>query len=97
MPIAALRDCLQDNFVLWLSAEMERRGWSLRQTAQRLGVSDTIMTQIVNGQMSPGADFCQRIALVFHLPPEEVLSRAGLVPLEPKELLLLREVICFSS
>ena len=80
-----------DDFVAWLNAEMEKQGWSLRQTARRTGVSHTTMTNIVNRQTRPSADFCRRIALVFHAPPEEVLCRAGILPTGSKETPSLRE------
>jgi len=85
------------DFVAWLNAEMEKQGWSLQQTAQRVGVSHTVVTNIANGQARPSADFCRRIALVFQLSPEEVFRHAGLLPPEPKGKLALREAICLFS
>jgi len=81
-----------DNFAIWLDAEMKKRGWSLQLVAGRMGVSHTTMTSIANGHMRPSADFCQRIALVFHVPPAEVFRHAGLLPPDLKEMAVLREV-----
>ena len=84
-----------DNFVAWLNAEMEKRGWSLQLVAGRIGVSHTAMANIANGCTRPSADVCQRIALVFHVPPEEVFRRAGLLPPDLREMTVLREVAHF--
>jgi len=81
------------DFVVWLNAEIKKQGWSLQQTAQRVGVSHTVMTDVANGRTRPSADFCRRIALVLQASPEEVFRRAGLLPPEPKGKLVLREAI----
>jgi transcriptional regulator with XRE-family HTH domain len=81
------------DFVVWLNAEIKKQGWSLEQTAQRVGVSHTAMTDIVNGRTRPSAEFCRRIAMVLHASPEEVFRRAGLLPPESKGKLVLREAI----
>ena len=82
-----------DDFVVWLNAEMKKRGWSLRQAARRVGVSYTAFADIADGQARPSADLCQRIALVFQISPEEVFCLAGLLPLRPNEMLALGETV----
>jgi transcriptional regulator with XRE-family HTH domain len=82
-----------DDFVVWLNAEMKKRGWSLRQAARRVGVSYTAFADIADGQARPNADLCQRIALVFQIPPEEVFCLAGLLPLRLNEMLALGETV----
>ena len=83
------------DFAAWLNAQMEKQGLSFQQVAQRVGLSATVVTGIMDGQVRPSADLCQRIATVFDVPPEEVLGHAGLLPLKPSEMLLIREVVCF--
>ena len=83
------------DFAAWLNAEMEKQDLSFQQVARRVGLTDSVMTGIMDGQVRPSADLCQRIAIVFDVPPEEVLGHAGLLPLEPSEMLLIREVVCF--
>jgi transcriptional regulator with XRE-family HTH domain len=85
------------DFAAWLNTEMEEQGLSFQQVAQRVGLSDTVLTGIMDGQMRPSADLCQRIAIVFDVPPEEVLGHAGLLPLKPSEMLLIRETVCFHT
>ena len=85
------------DFAAWLSTEMEGQGLSFQQVAQRVGLSDTVLTGIMDGRMRPSADICQRIAIVLDIPPEEVLGHAGLLPLKPSEMLLIREAVCFHN
>jgi transcriptional regulator with XRE-family HTH domain len=80
-----------DDFVVWLNAEMKKQGWSLQQTARRVGVSCTALADIVDGQARPSADLCQRVALAFQTSPEEVFRLAGLLPLKPNEMVALGE------
>jgi transcriptional regulator with XRE-family HTH domain len=85
------------DFATWLNAEMDKQGLSFQQVAQRVGLSDTVLTGIMDGKVRPSAELCQRIAIVFDVPQEEVLGHAGLLPLKPSEMLLIREAVCFHN
>jgi len=69
-----------DKFAEWVNSEVERRGWSFRETARRAGLSATAVSQVVGGQANPGLDFCIGLARALKIPPEQVLRRAGLLP-----------------
>ena len=84
MPIDAMTNApVTDDFVAWLHAEVDKRGWSLQHIAQRVGVSDIDFARIAKGQLGPSVDLCERVALALSIPEEEVFHRAGLLPLDP--------------
>ena len=64
----------------WLTGEVERRGWSLRELGRRSGLSGAVISDVARGQQRPGLRFCVQIAGALGLPPEGVLRRAGLLP-----------------
>lgn len=71
------------NFVDWLHTEMEKRGWSVRQTARAGGISHTPLSYALNGDQ-PSYDTCAALATAFGIPREEVLILAGLLPKPPQ-------------
>jgi transcriptional regulator with XRE-family HTH domain len=83
MPIDAMANApVTDEFIAWLHAEADKRGWSLQYIAQRIGVSDIDFARIAKGQLGPSVDLCEQVALALSIPEEEVFRRAGLLPLD---------------
>jgi transcriptional regulator with XRE-family HTH domain len=68
------------DFSAWLKAEVAGRGWSLRELGRRSGLSGAAVSAVAQGSQKPGLRFCVRVAGALHLPPEDVLRRAGLLP-----------------
>jgi transcriptional regulator with XRE-family HTH domain len=67
-------------FVNWLGQQLERRGWSYQDLADRAGFSRSGVSLVMTQRQGPGLDFCKGVARAFHLPPEYVLRKAGLLP-----------------
>ncbi len=68
------------DFAAWLTGEVARRGWSLRELGRRSGLSGAVISEVARGKQCPGLRFCVQVAGAFGLPPESVLRRAGLLP-----------------
>ncbi len=63
-----------------LTSEMAERGWSMRELAKRAGISHSQISNIVNGQANPGADFCLSVAHALNMSPEKIFRLAGILP-----------------
>lgn len=74
---------MEKDFVDWLIAEMNARGWNNSELARRAGVVPSTISMVVSRQKRPGLDLCVGIASALHIPPEDVLRSAGLIPPMP--------------
>lgn len=70
-------------FTEWIEDEMTKRGWTIRETARRAGLTHAAISNVLNDQRNPGWNFCVGIARAFGKPPEDVMRRAGLLPRLP--------------
>lgn len=71
---------MTNDFVDWLYAELETRGWSNSELARRVGVTASAMSRITNRQVQASYETCIGIAQALGYPPEQVLRKAGLLP-----------------
>ena len=71
---------MANNFVTWLSKEMEDRGWNNSELARRAGLVPSAVSQVIAGNRGTGPEFCRSVARAFNLPPEMVFRKAGLLP-----------------
>ena len=69
----------------WLSTELERRGWSIRELARRANISHTWIANVLSGQRPASWDFCAAIAQALLKQPEEVFRLASLLPNRPAQ------------
>jgi len=72
-----------DNFTEWLENELNKRNWDRAELARRARLATSTVTRIMNGERSPGPDFCRSVARALNLPPETVFRKAGLLPQKP--------------
>jgi transcriptional regulator with XRE-family HTH domain len=85
------------NFVEWLLGEIDNRGWNQSELARRSGISHGRISQVISGE-KPGSDFCIAVARAFNISIEEVLSRAGIIPLPDLKTAIQQEAnILFSQ
>jgi len=68
-----------EGFVKWLLGEMEVRDWSQSDLARKADVSHARISQILSGD-TPGTKILTRIARALHVPKEEILRQAGILP-----------------
>ena len=71
---------MANNFVTWLSKEMEDRGWNNSELARRAGLVPSAISQVIAGNRGTGPEFCRSVARAFNLPAEMVFRKAGLLP-----------------
>ncbi len=60
---------------------------SQAELARRSGLSQGLISQILNGQRKPGVEACAGFARAFHLPTEDVMRRAGLLSARLQDML----------
>lgn len=73
-----------EQFVEWLQAELDQRGWLASDLARRAGLGSGTLSQLMNGYRNPGPDVCRSIAHALKVPEEEVFRRAGLLSPKPE-------------
>jgi len=71
---------MANNFVTWLTSEMETRGWNNSELARRAGLVPSAISQVIAGNRGTGPEFCRSVARALGLPPETVFRKAGLLP-----------------
>lgn len=64
----------------WLSEELERRHWSHRELARRVGLSQGLVSQTLAGDRSPSNNFCLKVAQALGEAPEKLFRLAGILP-----------------
>jgi transcriptional regulator with XRE-family HTH domain len=69
----------------WLNEQSEERRLSLREIAERAGVSHTTIIRIANNKLKtrPSADVCFGIARALSVPPQRVFRYAGYPEMTP--------------
>jgi len=71
-------------FVSWLNSRLVEKGWSQADLSKRAQVSPAMVSSVLSGKREPGISFCNSIASVLRVPPEDVYRMAGLLPSEPE-------------
>jgi len=72
---------MENDFVTWLSNELNTRSWSMSELARRAGITHGAISHVLSESRNPGPDFCKAIARAFGIPPEQVFRLAGLLPI----------------
>jgi transcriptional regulator with XRE-family HTH domain len=63
-----------------ITAELTRRNLSHSQLATKAGVSKSLVSRTLRGDMPASADFCIKIAIALDVAPEYILRLAGILP-----------------
>jgi transcriptional regulator with XRE-family HTH domain len=66
------------DFINWLNKEIEKRDWSIRQTARAANLSHTVISNLLSGD-KPTFNTCAALAEAFNIPSNFVFQIAGLV------------------
>lgn len=69
-----------EDFVEWVMIIQGRYNWNRAELAEKMGMSATQVTRVLNREQLPGIDFCVGIGKAFDLPLETVFRRAGILP-----------------
>lgn len=73
-----------DDFSVWLLQEMESRGWNQAELHRTSGLSRTIISDVLSNKVSPGYDFCIAVGKALHIPGDQIMRLAGLLPTVPE-------------
>lgn len=75
------------DFGEWLVKKRLEMGWSQRELARRMGVSNSHISIVEKGETGVSFEFCEKLAYLFSVDPEQVKRYAGLkgnsIPSEP--------------
>jgi len=74
---------MENDFITWLTKELDVRGWSNNELARRANLASSSISMVISGKRTPGVNFCTGVARAFGIPPEEVMRYAGLLPSLP--------------
>jgi transcriptional regulator with XRE-family HTH domain len=70
---------MDNNLIDWVERQLKIKGFSQRQLADKVGVSNTFISDVLRGRRSVTFGFCQAIAKGLNEPIWNVLMMAGLV------------------
>ena len=88
---------MSESLRLWLSQELNQRKWSHNELARQTGFSQAFVSNVLNGERKPSANFCNKVAKALDVAPEMVLRLAGILPptepASPTDDATLRELI----
>jgi len=64
----------------WIEARLQERDWKQADLARASGMDTGFLSRILSGTAQAGLDTCVAIANALMLPPDLVLTKAGLLP-----------------
>jgi len=70
-------------FSVWLTEEIDKRGWSEAEFARRGKITPQSVNQVINDINKPGMKMFQAAARAFEMPLAEVMRIAGEMPPRP--------------
>lgn len=73
-----------EDFVEFLTNEMDKRGWDQSELARRSGVTTSQVSRVVNRESRAGLDFCRRISHALGMRDIDLARMAGLLDSEPE-------------
>ncbi len=71
---------MSEAFINWLTTELDKRGWSHRELARRVGLSQPLVSKTIAGEQNVSANLCIAVAIALDTPPENLLRLAGILP-----------------
>lgn len=69
-------------FAIWLSEEIQKRGLTQKELAEKSNVHPSVINSIIMGTRNPSIGSCTAIAKGLNLPIETVLRYAGILPVK---------------
>ena len=69
-------------FADWLYQELDMHGWTQAELARRSGITPAALSRILSGGRNPGVEVVRGIARALKIPTEEVMRRAGILPMQ---------------
>lgn len=72
---------------------LAEEGISNRQLADKMGMSHTMVNDVLSGKSRPGLRFYIEASRALHVPVERLLEAAGEIPPGPEEDPILKELL----
>jgi len=69
----------ENGFVQWLQEQLDARGWTAQEMAQRAGLAQATVSNVLNRKRSAGVEFVRAIADVLDVSQIDVFRIAGLI------------------
>lgn len=64
-----------DNFLENVRSRMELKGWNQRELADKSGLHFTTINRILNGNLDPSLETCERLAKSLGMNPEKSFQK----------------------
>jgi len=71
---------MNKQFQEWIESELNNRGWRPADLANKAGLSQTALSNVLNGHRNPGPAFCRAVAKALVVSPESVFRLADILP-----------------
>lgn len=82
-----------NQFSIWLSNELNKRGWKTSELARRGGIHTGTLSNILSGARNPGPKTIRLIARGLGVPQEVVFQKAGVLPPAPADVKYENELL----
>jgi transcriptional regulator with XRE-family HTH domain len=69
-----------ENLIRWINQQLNDQNLSIRKLAERMGMSNSHISQILSGRAEPGIKFYLKVAEAFNERPEKIFRLAGILP-----------------
>jgi len=86
---------MSNKFTDWIVQQIDERGWTIRETARRAGLSASTISDVINGNAKPGTKFYRGLARAFKTPLSIVLHHAGEDPSLPEDKEQDKELLAY--
>lgn len=82
-----------NTFTEWIQQQLDERDWKRSVLARQAGISESTLSNIMNGNRNAGMDAIVSIAKGFKLPPEIALRKAGIIPDVPDDDPQVKQIV----
>ena len=81
----------------WLQKEIEKRGWTQADLADKAGIGGSVVSLILNGTRTMGPDSARAIAGALQIQKRRYSGRRGSYHLQRNILKILIRLFCYSK
>lgn len=71
---------MSDRLINFLINTLNNKGWSQRELARRSGLSQTTISEVIQGKRKPSYGFCVVVARALEEKQDDIFRLAGLIP-----------------
>jgi len=71
---------MDNELIKWLNEERKKQDLTYRAFAEEVGISHTLVTNVLQAKSPISVDFCLKIAEYFNEPPIKLIIMGNIVP-----------------